>query len=309
MDESPTFFIVGAARCGTTYLCKALAHHPDVYMCDMKEPHYFAFMEQRPDLKGPHDGELNRRSIVWRRSEYDSLFSGRTEESAVGECSNSYLYYKEVPNRIRKILPGARIVAILRNPVDRTYSNYCQAVALGHEDLSFTDALAAEGERERMGWRWTYQYRGQSLYADAVERYYDTFGREQVGVFLYESLRGDSAAFLDAVCAHLGVSGGIEVGADLNRNPSVLPRSRWFQRLLTREVPLRRLFRDATPRSLRKALYAIFAGVNKGQRYGPPLDPATRDELRDYFRDDVQRLESLLQVDLSRWLRSGDHAQ
>src|SRR5580704_17949873 len=120
----PNFFIIGAARSGTTALYEYLRQHPQIYMSPIKEPNYFAFYGQGIHYRGPRDQELVRSSYVPSLKAYEAQFSGVAKEIAVGEASPWYLYLPEAPERIRRKVPDAKLAAILRNPVDRAFSAF-----------------------------------------------------------------------------------------------------------------------------------------------------------------------------------------
>jgi hypothetical protein len=178
----PDFLILGAQKAGTTALYDYLYRHPAIAGPSWKEVSFF--------------------DLHWRRGErwYRGHFP-RGAQSPVGEASPSYLFHPQAPERVRSLVPEARLIVLLRDPVDRAFSHYQHEVALGREPLSFEDALAAEEERtrgevERMlagpgtfsyaWWNWTYSARG--LYAEQLERWLDIFPREQLLVLLTDEL-------------------------------------------------------------------------------------------------------------------------
>jgi hypothetical protein len=178
----PDFLILGAQKAGTTALYEYLYRHPAISGPSWKEVSFF----DRHWWRGER----------WYRGHFP-----RGARSRVGEASPSYLFHPEAPERVRSLLPEARLIAILRDPTDRAFSHYQHEVALGREPLPFEDALAQEEERtrgevERMladpryfshaWWNWTYRARG--LYAEQLERFFAVFPREQVLVLLNEEL-------------------------------------------------------------------------------------------------------------------------
>ena len=180
----PNFFIVGAPKCGTTALHAYLAQHPDVFMSDPKEPHFFG-----SDLE-----------FRYRRSDaqYPVLLRGWGRRRRIGgEASVWYPYSECAADEIGEALPDARIIVMLRDPVEMIPSLHSQFVYNGHEDLGLGHALAAEQERaagrrpppgptsraacSTGAWR----------YAPQLARYLDRFGRERVHVIVYDDLRAD----------------------------------------------------------------------------------------------------------------------
>ena len=152
MVKKPNFFLVGAAKSGTTTLSKMLEAHPEVYLSPIKEPNYFSkdilpekfepvyrkntffadktYFSQKP-LKKVH------LSFVREEKEYMALFEDAGNEKAIGECSTSYLYSSEAAEEIRKFQPDAKIIVILRNPVTRAFSHYLMGLRFGYSSLDF----------------------------------------------------------------------------------------------------------------------------------------------------------------------------
>jgi hypothetical protein len=195
----PAFLILGAQKAGTTALYAYLREHPGITGPSWKEVSYF----DRHYARGER----------WYRGNMPRAAGSRL----VGEASPSYLLHPLAPARAAALLPGARLIAILRDPVERAYSHYQHEVALGREPLSFEDALAAEDERlrgevERMradasyfseAW-WSHTYRARGLYAEQLERWYDVFPREQLLVLFSEELGGETATTYRRVLDFLG---------------------------------------------------------------------------------------------------------
>src|SRR5262249_39324802 len=137
----PNFFVIGAPKAGTTSLYEYVAQHPDVYMSPVKEPAYFK--PRHPP--GGEDAEPEDRLAA-----YVALFDGVAGEHVVGEATPSYLQSASAAARIRDAVPDARLVAVLRNPVDRAYSGYSMRVQQGTEDRTFVEAMDVElGRRPR----------------------------------------------------------------------------------------------------------------------------------------------------------------
>ena len=195
----PSFLILGAQKAGTTALYAYLRRHPDVTGPTWKEVSFF----DRHYARGAR----------WYRGNFPIR-----RRTAVGEASPSYVFHPLAPQRVRALVPDARLVVLLRNPVDRAYSHYQHEVALGREPLSFDEALAAEerrldGEVERMlaepryfsdAW-WNHTYRARGLYAEQLERWFAVFPREQLLVLTTDELATDTDAAYLRVLEHVGV--------------------------------------------------------------------------------------------------------
>ena len=295
----PNFFIVGAAKCGTTSMYEYLRPHPEVFMSPRKEPHFFA-----RDLKWQWDWGITDEQT------YLALFDGAGDAKRIGEASTWYLYSRAAPHAIKRFCPEARIIIMLRNPVDMIRSLHWHSVRYGSEDIEdFAKALAAEQDRRR-GRRIPKAapfvdalfYKNVPRYTGQVRRYFDTFGRENVLVILFDDLKEDTPREYQRVVAFLGVSPDAEpdffvanTKTDLPRQPlsKFLKTHRWFHRLLQR----------ATPLSWRQRAGASIVHYRKPPPPQPPLDPKLRLELCASFAQEVDTLSRLLDRDLSHWCR------
>jgi sulfotransferase family protein len=278
----PRLFLVGAAKSGTTSLCRDLARHPAVYMSPMKEPHFFSQIQPSPSWEPffPH---------VRDEQEYLALFRGATNEEVLGEASTSYLWDRQAAERIKRVVPEARILIMLRDPVDRAYSHYWNDVREGLERRSFAEALAEEQQRSGPGgWGVSSLYIGCGRYADQVGRYLDRFGDAVLVAFLEDYVRNKASTMAD-IYAFLGV-GPIPSGLAMRRMNSIsLPRNRLGGALFA-SGKLRRLARATVPRPLRGRLRnALLEEADP-----PPMEPATRTLLTEIYRPEVARLSELL---------------
>src|SRR5438067_1876114 len=144
----PNFFIVGAARSGTTSFNRYLSQHPQVYITPRKEVHFFA--AHHFPRTGPGDEAINRR-VIGEEEQYAQLFAGVAGEKAIGESSVFYLCFPGTAERIAQAVPDAKIIVLLREPVDRAYSSYMHLVRYGREHLGFEEGLSHEEERRQKG--------------------------------------------------------------------------------------------------------------------------------------------------------------
>lgn len=191
LRQPPDFVIIGAQRGGTTSLYRYLTAHPEVGAALRKEVHFF---DQNYD-----------KGVDW----YLAHFPLRGEATVVGEGSPYYLLHPEVPGRMRAVVPRAKLIALLRNPVDRAYSQYQLNVRRGLERLSFEDAVDQEPERLAAGdrrsmmtsRRASYVTRGR--YAEQLERWLGVFPREQMLILKSEELYADPQRVLHQVLAYL----------------------------------------------------------------------------------------------------------
>lgn len=298
---TPSFFLLGAAKAGTSAFFDLLARQPGIFVPAVKEPNYFALGERPPEFNGPGDASgINRRSI-WRRQEYEALFQGAAPGQIAGEASVIYLGSPTAAAAIGSKVPEAQLLAILRDPVERAYSAFRHLRRDGREEHEdFRRALAAEGERVAAGWEPIWHYARLGRYAEQMESWLGHFPRSQLLVIRYERFRDDPRSVLLEACRFLDVEA--ESFDDLGRtwNVSGIPRSRRLQRLLIGDNPIKRLARPLVPDRMRSRIWR--AVMRRNTRPTPARLPADLEaELRDRFRPQVERLEELLGWDLRSW--------
>ena len=296
----PNFFIVGAPKCGTTAMHAYLAQHPDVFMSDPKEPHYFG-----RDL----EFRYRRRPSA---AQYESYFAGAADRRRAGEASVWYLYSEGAAQEIAELVPDARIVAMVRDPVDMIPSLHGQFVFNGHEDLSLADALAAEHDRAagrrippHANFPRGLLYRRVASYAEQLERYLERFGRDRVHVILYDDFRADAAATYRRLLEFLDVDPAHQPTLEVV-NPRKRSRSLALRRLLN-EPPAwsRSLARRVAPPSVRRRLYRSVVRINTQAAPREALSAADAERLRREMEGENRRLAELLGRDLVEWLPRG----
>ena len=225
----PNFFIIGAQKAGTTSLYRYLDQHPEIYLSPVKEPRFFAReIDPHGEVVVKRFGGPSRRQPprLANLDAYRALFRGVKGERAIGEASPTYIYAPGTAGRIKKYVPGARAIALLRNPADRAYSAYLHAVQIGSEPLTdFAQALQREEDRIRDNWGYVFHYRNRGLYHGQLERYFEALGRENVGVWLYEDLTDDPAGLVRDVSDFLGVDDTFIPDTSSKHNPAGVPVS------------------------------------------------------------------------------------
>ena len=295
---NPSFLILGAAKSGTTSLYHYLSEHPNIYMSPIKEPKYFALGGQQLRYGRQGDAEKMRKSSVLDRASYFSLFEGAKDCQASGEASTIYLYSERAVERIKRELPEARLIAILRNPVERAYSNFLYMVRKGEETLRDFEAALQE-ERNRRDWMPSWHYVERGFYHRQLARYFDRFPQEQIRVYLYEDLARSPENLLKDIYGFIGVDRFLTPGELKKHNVSGLPRSETLHALQHRPNVVRSVARNLLPTEWKQKLSSHLRSRNLRR---PELEPHTRKQLVDIFRDDVLKLQDLIQRDLSAWL-------
>src|SRR5690349_4079114 len=243
----PNAILIGAPRCGTTSVHAHLASHPDAFASSTKEPQFFSSEAQELRLDGPNDREVLSH-LVTRIEDYERLFAEASNQRVVMEASTTYMYFEGTARAIRNRIPRCRIVAILRDPVARAYSDFLRQRRNGHEPLQdFGQALQEEERRIALGWAYRWHYASRSFYHDRLKEYFDEFPKEAVKVFLYEEL-GDPTRFITDLSSFLGIEPRVDIG--LGRlNPGGEPRSRTLHRTAFGMNPAGRALSHLVPSS------------------------------------------------------------
>lgn len=267
----PDFVIVGAQRCGSTSLYRYLEDHPDVFMARVKELHFF-------------DWHFDR-GLSWYRRQ----FAGASPHQRAGEATPRYMASGQAVERMLATLPGARLLAILRDPVERAYSHYWMERARGRDDRSFEAAIAMEQERDDP--EVLPAYLGQGRYVGQLERICRRLPRSQLHVVVFEDLCARPGDTFAEICRFLGIDDAYRP-ADLGRPVN--------QFVAFRSLALRRVTK-VVPRSLpllRRALGRLNTSTEASY---PPLAAATREHLATYFEADNRALATFLGRPLDRW--------
>jgi hypothetical protein len=303
----PDFFVVGAPRCGTTAFCRYLARNPQICFSRPKEPHYFSRLDRDPTAD-----EL-------RRDYLDRCFGHCTPaHRAIGEGSVSYLYLPGAIERIRRLNPDARFVALVRNPLSMLPSYHLRMRFLLQEDeADFATAWALAPERaqgrsvpKRCLDARLLMYGEVAKLGAQVERLFAIAGRERTHVIVFDDLTTDPRAVYLRALAYLGVDDDGQTTFE-RRYESRMYRYRWLQRLLyvpaTRggkvvDTIQRRSRRYNTDGSKRPSLIKRLTRLNQVAASPEPLSPSMTATIRDALRDDVALLGRLLGRDLRHWL-------
>ena len=311
----PNFLIIGAQKAGTTTLFHLLRGHPEIFMPTVKEPGFF--IRGFPDpvrlqtLRRP-DGGRHATPIGLRGGgcdsldEYEALFAPGASFPLRGEASTPYLPSPYAARRIAELLPGVRLIVLLRDPVERAFSAYHYNLSRGREPArTFADAIASElrGERDEWVYGWRYLYTGR--YVEHLRRYLELFHRGRLGVFRFEALRSNAGGVFADACRFLGIE-PMAVPADpLRQNQTLLlknPFLRFVKTTVTGSGLMGRVIRSVVPRHQRRMLSRRV--LNAVDRFGSPpaaMPAEVARMLRDYYREPNRQLAELLEIDLSTW--------
>ncbi len=266
----PNFIILGAAKAGTTAVYYYLMQHPQIHVTPLKETNFFALEGQPLRFSGPGDDEYVNRLSLTTLDAYQEQYRYAQGKSAIGEASPLYLYHPRAPERIRHYVPDSKLIAFVRNPVDRAFSAFLHLVRDKREPFTeFRQGLQAEEERIAAGWEHIWHYKNMGLYHAQLQRYHALFPEAQIKIFLYKDLRTDPVGTMQELFQFLEVDPAFVPDMSQRHNVTI-------------DLPAERR---------------------------PLLPPEVRTELRAYFREDSLRLQDLIGRDLSHWFQDAGAAQ
>lgn len=297
----PTFLIIGAAKAATTSMYEYLRQHPDIFMSAVKEPWHFASHAVTRRWTGPGDDLMRARCLDLARVEdYEALFEGGTHALARGEASPIYLHTEGCAERIRSALPDARLIVLLRDPVDRAFSHFRKHLQENLETAgSFAEAVRLEEERSRQGWSPEFQYVRRGFYYRQLEPYLRLFPREHLRIYLYEDIVKDTAAVVRDAYAFLGVDPDFTPDTEKRYYVGGTPARAALPTLLRGASPAAAFIRCLVPQVLRQPIRLRLKRMAEKKIV---VDPQTRADLIKEYRADILKLQELLGRDLGPWM-------
>lgn len=296
----PNFLVFGAAKSGTTSIYKYLEQHPDVFMSSFKEPGFFAFEGEKPTLNGPGAQKWVDKWVVTDLESYQKLFTDYNGEKAIGEASPYYIYYPKSAATIHKHVPNIKLIAILRNPVDRAFSNYVWAVRDRAESITnFQDALAAEENRIQENWGPKWHYKNQGFYYRQLKPYYELFKREQIKIYLYENFVKQPVAVMQDIFDFLEIDDSFVPNMSRKHNKSRIPKNKFWHQFLDKPNPFKSIIKPLLPLDFRQNLKQ---NAKEKNLFKPTITPEIRQQLIAEYREDISKLQDLIGQDLSKWL-------
>jgi len=283
----PNFLIIGASKAATTSLHRYLDLHPEVFMSRIKEMNFFAYSPDGLGFPKEWNKESHHHFPARTLEEYAACFEEAGQARAIGESSPLYLDSPLAPGRIRSILPEARIVVSLRNPVDRIVSDFRMRVRCGFSEDSFETAFQPGRQLYELG-----------FVTERLAAYYERFGPDRIKVILFDDLLDRPGSVVRDLYSFIGVDPGFS--PDLSRQYNVAPENRrpslrgWIRSSLraVRDGLLRRKQSDARKQGP--------SGRPK-QRSAPKID---RGMIGATYREDILALQKLVGRDLGPWLES-----
>ncbi len=285
----PNFFIVGAAKSGTTSLAHYLGQHPDVFISPVKEPCYFV-----------------RDAGLADYDQYLSLFKRAGGARAIGEASTGYLYEECAPGWLHEHFPEAKVIIILRNPVDMAFSYWQYMQVIGNESKSFKEAISEKERAYRrtdnfklscVNWWASYLYLERALYSEQVKRHLDIFGTEKVRVYIFEEVFSDLPYYCKDIFEFLGVDPHFVPKFDVvNEGGQV--RFQLLKNIRNRQYPI---LRNLLPLRHRERIRRFLLKINLSKNHKVRMNPQTRSRLEAFFQEDIGKLERLLSREIPQW--------
>ena len=284
----PNFIVIGVAKAGTTSFFRYLNQHPQVYIPPIKGTNYFGY-EDALDWRWVDEGASPSLQHFHVRTfdEYIAAFSSARDEIAIGEVSPQYFHCPTAARRIFEHLPDVKLIASLRNPAERAFSGFLMRMRRGEAVRSFDEELTLESSHVKEG-----------FYYARLKRYFDLFPRQRIKIYIFEEFKKNPLRVLVDLFEFLGVDPGFVPDTSIRHNPGAVPKFRHLNRLFY-HPSLIGITNSLLPEGLKGVAKQVRALNLKPT---PKLSPDLRAELLNLYRQDILKLEGLLDRDLSIWL-------
>ena len=304
------FIIIGAAKSGTTSLYQYLKQHPSICMSQIKETNFFSLEGQNIRFSGPGDMETGAHTkSISTIKDYQKTFLHCKDKQIRGEASPLYLSDKNAPKNIFLKVPNVKLIAILRNPVDRAYSSYMHLVRDQRETIrDFRQALDAEQDRIKNNYSEIWHYATNGFYYEQLMRYYKVFNAEQILVLFHDNIIKNRNQQLDIIYKFLNVETGVYPEDKERHNIGGIPKNNFVHNLIYNLLNKKNLLRTITQKIFTESVRSrVATTIRKAEskinlRKYPPISEEEKKHLINIYRDDIHKLENLLNKDLSNWL-------
>ena len=295
--KKPNFIIAGFPKCGTTSLHHYLEEHPEVYMPTQKELHFFTCNILSKLNKGPNDAIVKRTQIN-SSEKYLNFYKSVRNEIAIGDASPSYINYPSQFKKIKEYLNDPKVIIILRDPIDRAYSNYLHLKREHRETLTFEEAIFKEDERKTNKYSDFWYYKFNSTYYDKIIKAKETFSN--VLILTSEELSNNGEATLKNVYKFLEVDDTFKLNRKFNNfNKGGHFKENIFTKIIFQPSTLKNIIKKfIKPTPFLKIIISKIANIFsiKPQK----IDDESLKYLKKYFRKEVEKLETL-NIDTSKW--------
>jgi len=274
-------FIVGAPKAGTTSLHHYLNQHTDVSMSSVKEPNFFSSKEV--------ETLFYNSKCIDDSNDYHKLFSIEKRQVR-GEASVSYLYYEHVPKRIYDYNSEAKIIIMLREPIERAFSHYLMDCRLGFCSEKLEDII----DNPQSYPQYFQQYLELGNYYSQIKRYQDIFGKEQLLIIFYDDFKGNTEKVMNRVFSFLEIEKQ-EIDFSI-KNPFLSTSNTLISNLYKFKI-IRKGVKAIIPERLLLLIRSKYFSANSK----PMLSRSTEQQLKVFYKSEVVQLEKLLNTDLARW--------
>lgn len=290
----PNLIVIGANKAGTSSLHAYLGQHPEIFMCYPKEPMFFLMQESSKASSTDYRVAGDKSGASFTIEEYKKLFEKGQNKKIRGESSTAYLANPRCAKRIKEMVPDVKIIAVLREPVDRAFSNYKMYVQRGFEKMSFEQAIEEEIKTGRLDYPDGMRYLALSKYSDSIKEYQKYFDDNQMKVFLYDQFRKDPISMVKEIFGFLKVDLNFQPSFEKEHNVSTIqryaPDSFIFKCIsffgkVFRKLRLKRMAETIEGKKIKKL----------------KLSQETNMRLKKYFNSEIIELEKLLGKDLTIW--------
>ena len=282
--KSPNFIVIGAGKCGTTSLYDYLNQHPQVYLCPQKETYFF--------VPEPIRSKFKPWGAITDFSDYANLFKNADDNSVIGEISTTYYRHSGAAQQIYQTLPNVKIIAILRDPASRAFSDYQMHFRKGNEKTDFTQLISPDNRFIKPG-----------FYYSELIPFFEIFKPQQIKILLFEDFSKNPLAFIEEFFEFIGVDTKFVPDINKKSREGGLPKNKALNTLLTQPNYFRTLGASCLslflPLSTRQK---IRSGLIKKNIQTTKISTEARKQLLEIYHHDILQLQELIDRDLSAWL-------
>ncbi len=300
-EKKPNLFIIGAPKCGTTALAVYLSDNPNIFMSNPKEPHFFAT-------------DIPKYRQITEMEDYLKIFdSAENKQSIIVEASVLYLYSNDAIKNIHDFNKEAKIIIMLRNPLEMVYSWHSQLLYSGDEEVeNFSEALSLEKNRKQ-GKKIPLSCRDSKVlyyseiakYGEQIEKLYSIFPKEQIKIIIFDDFKTNTLKVYLEVLDFLGLSHDEKVDfPKINENK--VAKNQTINRLLKRQPQAVKYLKNKIKKILGKedlGIWRFVSKINTVQGNRKPLDKKLKTILISYYKDDIFKLSSIIDKNLDNWLK------
>ncbi|NEP10564.1 MAG: sulfotransferase [Symploca sp. SIO2C1] len=295
--QLPTFLIIGIQKAGTTSIYQYLKQHPQIYMSPVKETN---FLEKDWSKIPPDPRNKRKKSKIDTFDKYSQLFQDVNDEIAIGEASPNYLFhYLSSAELIQHYLPQAKMIAILRNPADRAHSDYLMHI----RDGIGNGRSLAEQIKFKANSSFTIR---KGFYYTPLKHYFDTFSQEQIKIYLYDDLCNNPVALMQDMYQFIGVDDNFHPDTSKKYQVAQVPKIKFVNTILRKKnrskTIVSSILKYLLPPTLKESIRSSLIKINSKDKQQALLASEDRQQLVALYREDILKLQDLIQRDLSSWL-------